>query len=100
MCRCCYSVRLWATAFVTLAILSVAGCSSSPEQKPYALFAPLDTVIFVPVSATPEGALRLFEWCHDSRNTAYYAMLLIVDFCFVFGANDPVGDPYRAIPWT
>ena len=53
-----------------------------------------------PIPNSPEGALRLLEWCYDQRAIAEYRELFSDDYRFVFGALDPYGNAYRSTPWT
>src|SRR5262245_51697054 len=93
--------RLWAPVLAVLAALTAGGCSSSsPEHGNYAVFAPFDTVIFVPVPGNPEGVLRGLEYCYTSRDTGYHSKLYTDDYRFIFSARDPGGNAWRNTPWT
>ncbi|HET9326785.1 MAG TPA: hypothetical protein VFQ05_08445, partial [Candidatus Eisenbacteria bacterium] len=89
--------RLWATVLAALAILSVSGCSSSPEKRyataPFGPSAPFDTVIIVPAPMSPEGVVLLLQWCYVSRNEENHRTLFTDDYQFVFGLLDPEGAP-------
>jgi hypothetical protein len=53
-----------------------------------------------PVPDTPQGVLRLFEWCYEQREPTVYRELFTDDYRFLFSAADSAGNPYRDRPFT
>jgi hypothetical protein len=53
-----------------------------------------------PLADTPQGLLRLLEWCYDHRDSVTYRELFTDDYRFLFSAADSAGNPYRDRPFT
>ncbi len=79
-----------------LSALALAGCSSD-GFRPIPFF---PRTLLTPEARTPEGALRLLEWCWNQGEILHYGMLFTDDYRFQFSLLDPYGNPYRDNPWT
>jgi hypothetical protein len=101
-------VPIWLTplrraAAIALAVLVVAGCSSSPSRLPTALGGevPLLTLPTAPpVPDSPATAFLLLDWCWVHRDSQRYSEVFSADFLTALAVPDSAGNPYSAIPWT
>jgi hypothetical protein len=75
--------------------MSVAGCTNpfnplvAPERGIY---------IAPPEASSPEGVIRLFEWCWDNRSYEQYREIFTKDFQFQFATTDEAGNPFENQP--
>ena len=52
-----------------------------------------------PAPTSPEGVLRLFEWCWNNRAIDQYREIFTDDYRFYFAVNDTAGNIFRDRPW-
>lgn len=83
------SVRAW--ALPALVLLFLAGCSETHVTRPVTDPAPSPS--------TPQGVVRLFQWCWNDMDTTHYRQVFTEDFRFVFSLWDSTGNPYRDDPF-
>src|SRR5436309_3619951 len=71
--------------------MSVAGCFNPFDP----VVAPQRGVYVAPPEAnTPEGVIRLFEWCWDNRTIEQYKEIFTKDFQFQFAETDAAGNAF------
>jgi hypothetical protein len=93
--------RLTRLVLATLALF-VLGCSNSSDV-PSAFarrFGAPPTSTPGPRADSPAGAVKLLQWCWESRSLARYREVFSDDFRFAFALADSVGNPYWGNPWT
>jgi hypothetical protein len=73
-----------------LLLLLLAGCSEKHVLRP---------VSQIPAPDSPEGIVRLVQWCWNNRDTTRYREVFTQDFQFVFAAGDSAGNAYRDDPF-
>lgn len=85
------SPRRWLVAAALIGAPAL-GCSGSDH--------PVTAPAPPPPRSTPEGAVKLFQWAYEIRDTAVYAILFTEDYQFQFDPADTAGDSYRTSPWS
>ena len=87
-------VRVWP---VTLLLLGVGGCFNPFAPR----IAPTNGIYVPPPTPdTPQGVIRLFEWCWNNRDISTYKEIFTADFRFVFALGDSAGNQFRDDPVT
>jgi hypothetical protein len=82
------SARAW--ALPALVLFFLAGCSETHLTRP---------VNRAPSPSTPQGVVRLLQWCWNNRDTTRYREVFPDDFWFVFAVGDSAGNLYRDDPF-
>ena len=86
--------RAWPIA---LLLLGVGGCFNPFDPR----IAPVGGIyIPPPVPSSPQGVIRLFEWCWNNRDITTYKEIFTADFRFVFAPADSAGNQFRDDPVT
>jgi hypothetical protein len=87
-------VRVWPVA---LLLLGVSGCFNPFAPR----IAPINGIYVPPPTPdSPQGVIRLFEWCWNNRDITTYKEILTADFRFVFALGDSAGNQFRDDPVT
>lgn len=53
-----------------------------------------------PLPTSPQGVVRVLQWCWKHREVNLYEPIFTDDFRFVFAEADSAGNAYRDVPWT
>jgi hypothetical protein len=92
--------RLTTIAHAVIALLAL-GCSSSDRSGTFSRrFGVPPPTTQAPPADSPGGAVKLLQWCWESRDLAHYREVFSDDFRFAFALADSVGNPYWGNPWT
>jgi hypothetical protein len=87
--------RLRRLGLGTLLLLGLGGCYNPFDPR----IAPTTGVYVPPPSPdSPQGVIRLFEWCYDNRDATTYQQLFTSDYVFVFATGDSAGNQFRDKP--
>jgi hypothetical protein len=80
-----------------LLLLAIGGCFNpfSPRIAPT-----LGVYIPPPEPNSPQGVVRLFEWCWNNRDITLYKEIFTADYVFVFALGDSAGNLFRDDPVT
>ncbi len=78
-------------AVSALLLFLLAGCSETHVTRPIA-----DPV---PSPSTPQGAVRLLQWCWNDMDTTRYREVFTDDFQFVFSLADSAGNQFWDDPF-
>ena len=87
-------LRPWTAA---LLLLGVGGCFNPFDPR----IAPVNGIYVPPPTPdSPQGVIRLFEWCWNNRDISTYKEIFTDDFRFVFALGDSAGNQFRDDPVT
>ena len=76
-------------------LLGLSGCFNPFDPR---IATTIGVYVPPPEPNTPQGVIRLFEWCWNNRDIALYKEIFTADFRFEFSLGDSAGNTFREHP--